>query len=380
MLKVPTYISRLNKILNEEGDDAGKKYLMSLDPEFLFKTCNNNSVKICNDNNFWKELYLDAYIDISGFPVDTNWKRKYINRYKTDIIDFSPLSNTEKIELLRNFNFAPIHDWKTLRYPVKSSILTKNILYRPILYQARLLPIYQALMIYNNKEKLTNIPVTIEDIIEYYDLNPDVALRILNFYTGANKLEDTGSFNDMFKIAVNKYVDDMIIDMNKNISKLTDVPDYNSVGNNINNTNNIKGVIFCHGHDHRTPTIPIELQDKYIEWTLVDIDNKAKPDVVGSYRSWDTLQKLGLQSYDYVLSHNCPIANSPEAMIVFIRNMRWLLKNGGSLYMIPDKLIHRDNKIADKILSAIIYKYGYIKYIRFKTTERINVVEIIADN
>ena len=188
----------------------------------------------------------------------------------------------------------------------------------------------------------------------------------------------------MFNIKINDFVNDITTDLDNKISKLTNVPNYDPSVNidiNVNTNNTLKGVIFCHGHKHKDPQIPVEIKAKGVEWTLVDISDKAEPDLVGGYDSWNTFLKLGLRSYDYVLSQYCPIGGESIYSIMFIRNMRWLLKNGGSLVIIPGSLISRNSKISEKILDIIIYKYGYTKYIQsIKRFNRGGSVEIIADN
>jgi len=376
MLKIPTYVSRLNTVLSK-GDEATKKYLMNMSGHLLIKICASQYVKFCDSNNFWKEKYLYNYYDVSGFPSDTNWKQRYIERYNRDTrgINFYPLSDTEKLKIMKSFDYEPLDN---SRYYNRKSLILSNPNISRHSKGGSGITIFKALIIYNNKEKM-NKP-TLEDIVKYYDLSdkPEIASVVLNFYTGANKLEDTESFEHMFNVSINSYINDLTTDLDKKISKITDVPNYDpSYIPNINNGNTKKGIIFCHGHKHRKPQIPVKI-DKNVNWILVDTLDKVNPDVVGGYDLWNTLQKLGLKTYDYVLSQYCPIGGNLIELAAFIRNMRWLLKNGGSLVIIPGRSINHNIKVSDKILDAVIYKYGYTKYIRTEEG-KLMTVEIFAD-
>jgi len=120
-----------------------------------------------------------------------------------------------------------------------------------------------------------------------------------------------------------------------------------------------RGIIFCHGHIHKTPIIP-ELEDK-VDWTMVDISEETHPDLVGSFNSWETYKALGLHSYDYILSYHCPIHGGAGKFDSFIKNVRWLLKPGGKLLIKPLRVnVRKDNKVvSDSIITKMASKYGY---------------------
>lgn len=94
-----------------------------------------------------------------------------------------------------------------------------------------------------------------------------------------------------------------------------------------------RGVIFCHGHLHSQNKFPKYLP-KDVRWTLVDINSKNLPDVVGSIYSILTLEQLGIHQYDYILSQGCPIQNNISKLIAFLRSSRLLLKSHGKV-MVP---------------------------------------------
>ena len=93
-----------------------------------------------------------------------------------------------------------------------------------------------------------------------------------------------------------------------------------------------KGIAFCHGHNHKSLIVLQELE--HVQWVLVDIDPNVKPDIVGSFDSMDTIQQLGLYSWNYVMSQNCPIMFTGYFENL-LKASKYLLKPHGKL-IIPN--------------------------------------------
>ena len=110
----------------------------------------------------------------------------------------------------------------------------------------------------------------------------------------------------------------------------------------------MRGIIFCHGHIYNNK-LPIWLP-KDVQWTMVDINPKTKPDIVGDYKSLNTLFDLGLYQYDYVLNLHCQVGpvTSLDATKEVLRAARLLLKNNGIMYM------------PNQIIGLILYKSGVL--------------------
>ncbi len=80
----------------------------------------------------------------------------------------------------------------------------------------------------------------------------------------------------------------------------------------------LQGVIFCHGHKHKPylDTLPYYIPAG-VNWTLVDIQEDAEPDIVADYSKVEqTIAKLGANRYDYVIDKGCPIFGIKELFTV----------------------------------------------------------------
>lgn len=200
-----------------------------------------------------------------------------------------------------------------------------------------------------------------------------MAKAIIQFYDSSLD-RNIESYKNMLSLGVDKFVDRSINELNQNIKtseiigKITNVPDYDPTLVPINISNEKNGVIFCHGHNHLDPVIPVKDEQK-INWTMVDIDPKSKPDIIGSFKDWKIIQELGLGKYDYVITQFCPLKSSQYISNMFIRNVRWLLKPGGKLIIYPGALVHKDEYIIKKILDKILPKYGYTDYLNYSVSD-----------
>lgn len=65
-----------------------------------------------------------------------------------------------------------------------------------------------------------------------------------------------------------------------------------------------------------------------IQWTMVDNDLRAGPDVVGDY---DEPTSIGLEQWNYVVECHCPIHGRLEMMERFLGNMKQVLAPGGKV-------------------------------------------------
>lgn len=116
-----------------------------------------------------------------------------------------------------------------------------------------------------------------------------------------------------------------------------------------------QGVLFCHGHSHTKQT-NIVLPEN-IEWTMVDIKEDTKPDIVGDYQNVQTLQQLGFNKYDYVVEVHCPIYNSIDKIVKFLISAYQLLRHNGQAIInsilkdiiIKNKNLHIDPNINQDI-------------------------------
>lgn len=91
-----------------------------------------------------------------------------------------------------------------------------------------------------------------------------------------------------------------------------------------------RGVVFCGGHATSVDRRYDPFFDDVVEWVRVDIDRNARPDVVGDYTSHLTLQRLGYESYDYVIDEHCPITSYDDLFRSALSAFK-LLKDGGQL-------------------------------------------------
>jgi hypothetical protein len=305
----------------------------------------NCPTSLC-DNTFWRLKYIKTYYNI--IPNITYWKEAYeeeSRNNKNKIIDFDVLSSSQKIELLKSLQFS---DWENI-----TSLLTNRENYR-ILYTN----LIKSLLIYNNKEKLKSIPNLFE-VTNYYNLNllkefekeedvEKIAEIIQGFYKNKN---DSNAFPKMYQEAIHTFANNLLDELKL---EKTDIPDFKNSSkfiSEVENTSLKKGIIFCHGHIHNAPEIPEQLKNEPIVWTLVDIDQSSNPDIIGSYKSWDTYLTLGLESYDYIISHFCPIFYNIDAFATFLRDIRWLLKLNGKLYIKNIRNAgHRNNPDVSKII------------------------------
>lgn len=94
----------------------------------------------------------------------------------------------------------------------------------------------------------------------------------------------------------------------------------------------LRGILFCHGQGRPDqPYKPISQLDipQNVKWTMVDIQEVNRPDIVGDFHNDQTLYQLGLNSYDYVIEVHCPIHYSISAIVEFLHSAYKLLKLGG---------------------------------------------------
>ena len=94
----------------------------------------------------------------------------------------------------------------------------------------------------------------------------------------------------------------------------------------------LQGIIMCHGHAQGEPNIPRLVPDN-VQWTLVDINEATKPDVVAGFDDLELLSQLGFGKWDYIIPKSCPYntPNSLHGLLYFINNVTPLLNHGGKL-------------------------------------------------
>ena len=362
-MKAPKYWAEFEEKLSR-GKKEAQEYLLNRRVLELIKVCEKYQ-DFC-DNNFWRTAYLFNYYDTENNYSNKNWKNIFLKRYwkdrsssyKDNPIDFTRLSSQQKIEVIRYFNYEPFD---------AINISIRNLGNNRWFYGPET-DLVKALIIYTNRDKLTDTSrIDIQTVSEYYNLNNlteigynanqinNIAGLILGFYFNYSSDEE---FEIMYQNYRKNYVDQILQKIN---AKKYEVPDFLPVLSPYFHQNEkYKGIIFCHGKKHKAPEIP-QGTNPNTSWTLVDIDEDTDPDVVGSYNSWDTLKKLGLGIYDYVLSYYCPIAGDPERFSNFIRNVRWLLKKGGKLYIIRGKkVLHGDPYLSTGFLNIFLDKYHYL--------------------
>lgn len=86
-----------------------------------------------------------------------------------------------------------------------------------------------------------------------------------------------------------------------------------------------RGIILCSGrNDMSTLNLP-----PGFTWTTIDSSPRSRPDVVGSYDSFELLRGLGLFRWDYVYVGRCPVGLSDVDFQNVLRAARWLVKPGG---------------------------------------------------
>lgn len=125
------------------------------------------------------------------------------------------------------------------------------------------------------------------------------------------------------------------------------------------------GVLFCHGRKHKNPLMPKILKDVNIDWTYVDANLNHKPDIVGNFKSWEFIKELGLRKYDYVIPEKCPMGDwEKKILFTFCKHSRWLLKDGGSLYL-SIFYFGKNMHIILKLIERIKILYGYSSFIIF---------------
>lgn len=354
MIQVPTYVTLFAKKLNQ-SKEKGKEYLLKLIVPHMLNVC-NSYLDIC-DNDFWRLKYIQSYYDTENNPKDANWKELFLTRYNSksrESVNFSPLSNAQKIEVLRKFKYIPFDD------------INKKI--RHLDTQWVVPDILKALIIYNNRSHIEKSDIDIPQIIDYYNLHNlieigytehtinNIANNILQFYQDNNNNKDPDEYERMYENEIRSYVDATLEKIN---NQKSEVPEYVRSVNFIADYSDFKGIIFCHGKNHKSPLIPVST-NPLTSWIMVDTDIESEPNIIGSFLSWKTLIELGLGKYDYVISHACPIAGEREIFASFIRNVKWLLKPKGKLYMLHGKrIIHYDPFIADKFLDVFLDKYKY---------------------
>ncbi len=141
------------------------------------------------------------------------------------------------------------------------------------------------------------------------------------------------------------------------------------------------GVLFCHGRKHKDPLMPKILKDVNIDWTYVDENPNHEPDIVGNFKSWEFIKELGLRKYDYVIPERCPIGGiEKKILFTFCKHSRWLLKDGGSLYLSPF-FFSKNKQITLKLLEKIKILYGYSSFFIFNHIDGKNmktIVQLIA--
>lgn len=353
---------------------------MDLDDRELLNLCiESPDLPICNDEIFWKER-LNRVFGERDKTDNKTWKQFYLkliyytdkNKFRNESASLNDaIEKKEKDIILYLLKTPEIERWT----------LSKNYL-----------KLFQILDEFQIDNYLLSLKT--RDMI-------DLCVRLENqcgdrFWKKAynkhfaamdnsnvspvnlNDLQSPVNLINWKETFYNKFVDQMFETYEKK-PKYIDIPsgqiplipkfDYRKQQDEI--TTEKLGIIFCHGHAHRPPIIPSEV-DKNTKWILVDIDEKTKPDVIGSYKSWKTINKLGLQKYDYVATYYCPIAYEP---IDFISNVRWLLKSNGILYIIPNGLINKQEFLRKQILLRLISEnFGYKNF-----EELPNVTKLIAE-
>jgi len=95
----------------------------------------------------------------------------------------------------------------------------------------------------------------------------------------------------------------------------------------------LQGIIMCQGRAQGGPRFPDWIDDKNIQWTLVDINEATRPDVVAGFDDPELLSQLGFGKWDFIIPRLCPIGIGKNArnLLEFINNMTPLLNNGGKL-------------------------------------------------
>lgn len=114
----------------------------------------------------------------------------------------------------------------------------------------------------------------------------------------------------------------------------------------------LQGIIFCHGHKHKPylDRLPYYIPAG-INWTLVDINEEAEPNIVADYRKVEeTITRLGNDRYNYVIDMGCPMIAIRELFNTAHSLLKSSLNEGkGGKFLILSGI--------KKILSAYSFKY-----------------------
>jgi len=72
-------------------------------------------------------------------------------------------------------------------------------------------------------------------------------------------------------------------------------------------TNPLITGVFCHGYEHRNPTIPTMIDQTQSRLILIDTDEETEPDIVASV--FNEPEIIGLNKYDIIIPQFCPSLN-----------------------------------------------------------------------
>ena len=91
-----------------------------------------------------------------------------------------------------------------------------------------------------------------------------------------------------------------------------------------------RGLVLCKGHSQGNVANDLRYLEEWlpqdIQWTYMDIDTETRPDLVGDISSYESYERAGFSSYDYVVTSGCPYYIRD-----ILRGSRMVLKTGGKL-------------------------------------------------
>lgn len=91
---------------------------------------------------------------------------------------------------------------------------------------------------------------------------------------------------------------------------------------------NKKGVLLCHGREHKPPLL---YEIRNVNWIYIDLDKSARADLVVDVLDTDRLVKVLGNDIDLIVTQFCSLINETE-IYSLLRSCHAVLKKGGMLY------------------------------------------------
>ena len=126
----------------------------------------------------------------------------------------------------------------------------------------------------------------------------------------------------------------------------------------------LQGIIMCHGRAQGEPHFPKWIPYN-VQWTMVDINEARKPDVVAGFDDPELLSQLGFGKWDYIIPKLCPynFDYTTRGLLDFIKNVTPLLNYGGKLVIKKFLLRLTESLLYDKFPLVPRHKYPNIMMI-----------------